>query len=324
MRCSAKAHMTVTTLAQRISGNLSGNGPAQGAPQNSGLRDAIQVYLHWLSVEGRANATIRDYQRDLSAFAGFLEAQGQSPDVGALSPLSIVLFLDGVKRQGRAPETVRGYYRVLSAFFTWAQTWEMVKQSPMEKLKPPKVPRVRKGFLKPDEFARLLAVCPPSTFLGARRQAMLQLFKTSGLRLSELASLQLDDLNWQGSWLRVRMGKGAKERRAPFTKSAQRAMLRYFAHRHDTLPCVWITEERTPMKQWGVSIDMRRIQEKSGVHIKDACHIFRRTWAADARRKRIPDPYIMAMAGWSSPAMLTHYTWSMMQEDEAIGAFSDE
>ena len=63
--------------------------------------------------------------------------------------------------------------------------------------------------------------------------------------------------------------------------------------------------------------------ERAEIELKDACHIFRRTFAANAVKQSIPRPYVMAIAGWSTPQMLDHYVAAMEAEEEAIDAFRE-
>ena len=195
--------------------------------------------------------------------------------------------------------------------------------NPTSKLKPPRVPQVRKPFLDSRSFDALLDLCHAGNFLGARRTAMLLMFSTTGARLTEMASLQLDDLDWKRSLILIRLGKGQKDRRVPFTNRAQTAVLRYLRYRTDDVPALWVTEVRAPMSANAVSTDMKRLVDRAGLDVKDRCHIFRRTWAAGAVRQGIPRQYAVVTGGWSTPRMLDHYTAAMMDEEEAIEAFKD-
>ena len=152
---------------------------------------------------------------------------------------------------------------------------------------------------------------------------MLWLLATTGIRRRELTPLRLEDLDWERGQVRVLHGKGQKERQVPFALETQRPMLRYIKQRWDDLPCLWITEEGKPLSYHVVKQDLERLFERASLkgEIKDVYHIFRRTFAAHAVRQGIPRPYIQAIAGWSTPQMLDHYTAAMEAEDGAIEAF---
>jgi site-specific recombinase XerD len=278
------------------------------------------LYLHWHSVEGHTRDTITGYSKRLSFFLCFLEERGRPLEIDQVTSIDILAFLDHIKRKGDSPSTVRSRCLGLKAFFNWAVEWELIHHSPAAKIRPPKVPKVRKPFLAPASFRTLLDLCPLNTFMGARRQSILWLFATTGMRLRELASLNLEDLDWEAGLIRV-MGKGQKERRVPFHKQAQLVVLRYLSHRTDDLPCLWLTESRTPLTDRGLSTDMAQLMRYAGLKVKDRCHIFRRTWAAHASRQGIPVQYTLAVAGWSTPRMLDDYTRAMQEEEAAAQAF---
>lgn len=290
------------------------------------LHELIELYLHWHTIENHTRRTVGGYRKELGAFARFMETRGFPLEVIKLQPIHIMAHLAELKQAGRAPRTIRTRRTAIYSFLEWARMWEFIGQNPCEKVPPPKVPKTRKSFLKPEWFQSLLALCPLSTLTGSRNQSLLWMFITTGMRLAEMAALRKDDLDWQKGIVRVRMGKGQKERLVPFHKEAQKAVMRYLAHRKDSYPDLWITEESIPLTYWGVQQTLHRMVERAGLRdkLQDACHILRRTWAAHAVRSGIPRPYIQLIAGWSTPTMLDHYTaWMSEEEEEALKAFQE-
>ena len=286
------------------------------------LHELVAFYLKWHEIEGHTRDTIYGYRVDLRLFLRFLGGDRLVSDVSALDVLG---FLGKDKERGLRPRTIRTHFQRVTTFLKWAVEWGVLEVNPAEKMRPPKVPKTRKGFLKPEAFRALLDLCPLSTFLGARRQLMLWLFATTGMRHMELAALTLEDLDAKAGIVTVRMGKGQKERRVPFHREAQRAELLYQARRTDRLPSLWVTQQGQRLTYLGIGQDMRRLMERAGIkdQVEDTCHIFRRTWAANAVRQGIPRQYAQAIGGWSTPQMLDHYTAAMMEEEGAIEAFRD-
>ena len=290
------------------------------------LPELVDFYLKWHHIEGHTQATVKDYRANLGLFLRWLEGQDHSLDIGDLSPFHVLGYLEYKKRQGNRPRYIRSIYQHVNTFLNWCVEWGIIDPSPSAKIKPPKVPKVRKPFLKPDDFRALLNLCdPPVNMIRARRLAMLWLFATTGLRRMELAALLIEDLDWDRQLVVVKMGKGQKDRRVPLHREAQKALLKYLAHRRDRLPELWLTEEGRPLTYWGVGQDMKRLAERAGLdgQARDVCHIHRRTWAGNAVRQGIPRPYIQAIGGWESPDMIDLYTAAMMDEEEAIEAFKD-
>ena len=292
---------------------------------NSRLPNLVSFYLQWHRVIGHTKKTIRGYEVELRQLVRFLEARGHTLDIADVSTFDILTFLEGMKERGLAPRTIKTRHRALSTFFKWAMEFEIVSSSPLERIPSPRVPRVRKPFLGEEAFARLLDLCPLNTFLGARRASTLWILATTGMRKAELAALMIEDVAWKTEGLRIRMGKGQKERSVLLHREAQRRLLPYLAFRNDEHPHLWVTEERTPLTEYGLTTDMRRLIVRAGLRgeVKDMFHIFRRTWAAQAVRQGIPRPYAQAIAGWATPTMMDQYVEAMQAEEGAREAFRD-
>ena len=289
---------------------------------NRGFSRAIDLHIRWHKVEGHTSATVETAHKRIMAFVSYLLDEGRPPDdLASVDRMDILTYLEHLKSSGMAPISIRTRLGTLKAFFNWAVEWDLLESNPAEKIRPPKVPKVRKGFLPPWGMQAILDLCPVSTFLGARRQAMVWVFATTGARHLEVTSIRLDDLDWSHQSIRIRMGKGQKERWVAFHAKAQLAITRYMAHRDDTWPELWVTEERRPLKYPNLGQDMKRMLDRAGIQVKDRTHIFRRTWAANAIRQGIPRQYVQAGGGWSTPHMLDHYTAAMQDEEQAVEAF---
>ena len=147
------------------------------------------------SIEGGTQATITFYRKEVGLFIRWLEGQGHSFDPQGVTALHILAHLESLKSRGLAPRSVRTRLQAISTMFRWATEWEIVSENPAGRIKAPKVPKVRKPFLKPEALASLLDLCPLNTMMGARRQAMLWMLATPGVRRRELTLLELADLD---------------------------------------------------------------------------------------------------------------------------------
>ncbi|MCH7738219.1 MAG: tyrosine-type recombinase/integrase [Chloroflexi bacterium] len=283
--------------------------PDSGREVTERLPQLLELYARNHFVEGSTEATIKFYRKEVGLFLKFLESLGHSMVPGEVSRDDVLNHLADLKERGRRPRTIRTRRQAVLSFFDWAKEWGKVEKNPVDGIKAPKVPKRPKPFLKRESFLKLLDLCPINTFLGARRQTMLFVLLGSGMRLNELRHLTLDDLDWDGSRVRVVYGKGQKQRWAPFPKQAQVPMLRYLDLRTDDLPSLWVTEERKRMGYDGFGQDIRRLMERAGIigEIEDAVHIFRRTFAVTAVDAGVPRELTESMAGWSDTRMLKHY-----------------
>ena len=299
-----------------------------GTGETNRFPDAVQFYLRWHRIEGHTPATARAYEKNLGYFVRWLQSNGVSLDLTDLAPVHILAYLSESRKDGRrrSPRYTRSIYTHINTFLNWCVDWGLLEENPADKVKPPKVPRLRKAFLKPEHAQLLMDLCPPNTFLGSRRRSMMLVLATTGIRRMELHGLQLDDLDWDAQLVRIRLGKGQKDRIVPLHRDAQRSLLRYLQFRTDSRPELWLTEERRPLTYWGVGQDLVKLMKRAGIRddVKDVCHVFRRTWAANAVKQGIPRPYIQAIGGWDTPDMIDKYTAAMLEEEsEALEAFRD-
>ena len=214
-------------------------------------------------------------------------------------------------------------WQAVATWLNWSVDWGLIEESPAAKNKVPNVPKVRKPFLTEEQFASLLGFCPLNTFAGARRQAMLWMMATTRIRRNEMRMLKRLDLDWDKSVIRVVYGKGQKKRQIPFYPRCQRAMLCHILQRWDSQEWLWVTEEDIRLGYRGIWHDLNRLAARAEIELKDACHIFRRAFAANAVKQSIPRPYVLAIAGWPTPQMLDHHAVAMEAEEEAIEAVKE-
>lgn len=292
---------------------------------NGRLPALLLAYLQHHRQVNSTDATIKHKRKELGRFVRYLEQQGHSLVASELTSLDILAHLEAMRERGLRPTSMNTSLRSIKAWCGWMVKWRIIKEDPSAPVEQSKVPRIRKPFIGPDAFQALLDQCPGSTFLGARRAAMLWLLITSGVRHLEFTQLRREDLHWESDSIRIIEGKGRKERAAPFVPQAQLAMMKYFQHRHDDLPWVWVTENKAAgqLKYDSIGQDLTRVVKRAGLkgQLPDVCHIFRRTLAANAIRQGVKNPHIRGMLDWNSDAMITHYTAYMELESEAIEEF---
>jgi site-specific recombinase XerD len=263
-------------------------------------------------------ATIRDYKGRLRQFLRFLYVTHEGLSLTEVDRQHVESYLVSFHDAGRSSFTMRTQYRCLSAFYHWLVTEQFIEQSPLRNIKIPRVPKRSKAFLSEAEFQQLLSFCPLSTYSGARAAAVLWLLWSTGMRLSELANLQVTDLDADRNRIKL-FGKGRKERFVPYSKEARKAVWRYLAYRDDKLPQLWLSEERKPIKGDGLRLALIRLYQRAGIHVKDTCHVFRRTWAMRNLKAGVPIKYVCLVGGWEQISTLEGYVRAM-QSDEALDA----
>ncbi|MFC2068560.1 site-specific tyrosine recombinase XerD [Chloroflexota bacterium] len=204
------------------------------------MREDIGIFLNYLSVEkGFSQNTIAAYRNDLDRLADFVEKEaeksGLEPSWVNFGRQGILSYLLDLKERGYVATTLARKVAAAKSLFKFLMTEGIIKENPMQHLASPKVGR---SLPKPISIsqARLLLEQPTKrTTLEAKRdKAMLQLLYASGIRVSELVSLNLDDVDTIGGYVRC-FGKGHKERLIPIHQQATSAIDEYIKEAHPRL-----------------------------------------------------------------------------------------
>ncbi len=250
--------------------------------ENSGA--LLSEFLDYIVVErGLSTNTLLSYGRDISRFSAALDKRGL-PLLQA-RPADITGYLEGLKRSGNA---VRSYTRALIAirgFYKYQLKKGRVKSSPCSNVDIPRLVRRLPDFLKIDEVERLLNAPDTETPLGLRDRAMIEVLYATGLRVSELTGLRLNDLNLQAGYLTA-FGKGSKERLVPFGEAAMHwlkqylegsrpAILKNRANKH-----LFVTARGTKMTRQNFWVIIKTAALRAGIERKRIKpHIIRHSFA---------------------------------------------
>jgi integrase/recombinase XerC len=197
------------------------------------VNERLREFLEYLRLNRNAsNHTVEAYESDLAQFLTFAATQVGRPlsdiDPSQLDLQTIRAFMGELYRHNQARASVARKLSALRTFLRFLRREGWLESDPSALAVSPKREQKIPAHLSMDEMSRLLETPDGSDPLGRRDRAILELFYASGLRLSELVGLNLDDLNLNARMVRV-FGKGAKERLVPFntpTADALRLWLR--------------------------------------------------------------------------------------------------
>jgi len=188
----------------------------------------IHVFLSYLRVEkGLAQNTILAYGRDLKRFAKFLHAR-EKRRVEEVTREDVVDFLSWLYREKLDSRSVARYLVSVRNFYKYAMMEELVRLDPTENLESPKIRQSLPTYLRVDEVDRLLEAPSATTPVGLRDRAMLEVFYSTGLRVSEVLNLRISDVDTRIGCVRC-IGKGDKERLVPIGRKAIAAVEAYLA-----------------------------------------------------------------------------------------------
>jgi site-specific recombinase XerD len=215
---------------------------------------------------------------------------------------------------------VHHYYAALRVFFNWCVEEGFLVQSPLAKIKLHNPnPKIIQPYSS-NEIAKMLAVCDydyqhNAKFLGSRNKAIVLMLLDTGVRVSEIGNISLEDIDTERGWVKVR-GKGAKERVVRIGATVQRALWRYFVHRPNTEKRqLWLTEEGTPLRPSSIQMVIKRLKQRAGVTSRGNCHRFRHTFALNFLRADRNPFNLQYLLGHSDLRMVRHYTATLGMED---------
>src|SRR6202163_3943771 len=178
----------------------------------------INSFLTHVRVEkGLSANTVVAYRRDILKFEAF--ARKRKLSLESVSRDDLIDFLASLYRLKLESRTVARHLVTLRNFFRFAQIQELITTDPSLNLESPKIRRSLPGYLRLEEVERLLAQPDAKTALGLRDLAMLEVFYSSGLRVSELIGLRVTDLDAKVGCICC-IGKGDKERIVPAGRKA--------------------------------------------------------------------------------------------------------
>jgi integrase/recombinase XerC len=240
---------------------------------------AVEQFLRSLAVErGASPHTLRSYRADLTDCAAFLAAGRLGPLVGA-DARTLRAYLAALHERGLARTSIARRLAALRSFFRFLMRRGRASANPARDVSTPKLPRKLPAYLPIDESEALLRVAPPPTAGGVRDRAILELFYATGIRVAELAGLDVEDLDLREGAVRV-LGKGRKERIVPVGRKAVEALRAYLAREgeRESGP-VFLNGRGGRLTVRSVHRIVRARARAAGLHRRVSPHTLRHTFA---------------------------------------------
>jgi site-specific recombinase XerD len=295
------------------------------------LEALIRGYILNCKCEGKSPDTIAAYDKVLRNFIWHCH-QNQFPlEPHKLSAMHVRQFLWYLASEpnrwgGKSPRakkpasrtTVHDYYRTLRTFFNWLEREGLVHENPFAHLKPPKTEKKVIAALTPIEIMRLFQCCTGGTPIECRNKAILSALLDTGLRVSELAQLTIEDVDMNTGSIIVRHGKGGKQRVVHIGTKAQKALWKYITlYRKSESKCLFINRASAPLDVAGVKILVKRLGERASVKVSP--HKLRHTFAISFLRAGGDVFSLQYLLGHSTLQMTQRYLQSL-NADDAINA----
>lgn len=196
-------------------------------------RKLIEDFITTIRVEkGLSNNTIQSYRNDLNILCEFLG--GKKKSLLTTERDDLVGLLTRLKDEGKSDASIARLMSSVRGFFKFALTEKLIKRDPTAYMSTRKAWQTLPRFLTQDEVDKLLEQPDLNDDVGVRDRAMLELLYATGLRVSELVSLRMADVELEAGSLSC-FGKGSKQRRIPIGRSSIRFLKNYFTARQRML-----------------------------------------------------------------------------------------
>jgi integrase/recombinase XerD len=248
------------------------------------LHPYIDSFLTMISVEkGLAKNTVEAYSRDLCQLAVFLGGK-KINSWDSVEPIHLRSFVSFLRACSLSNRSIARQLVTLRRFYRFLQTEGVVEKSPIPEFHLTGTSRKLPHALNGDDIRSLLNQPDSNEILGARDGAMLELLYATGLRVSELVSLRLQQVEFKGDYLTVN-GKGSKVRAVPFGKWAREKLLRYIQETRPRLlkgrasPFLFLNRSGRALTRQGFWKMIRGYARAAGIDKKVSPHTLRHSFA---------------------------------------------
>jgi site-specific recombinase XerD len=255
-------------------------------PFSPALDDALRRFLRMLAAN-KSQATITAYRTDLTQFLTFL----QETNITVAQPSDIhrddlAEYLATLAEQGRSGITRARKLAALRVFFRFLEADGLVAVNPAKGLETPKKERSGRNTLRPDEYTKLLSLAGANP----RDYAILQVFLQTGIRVSELCSVKLEDIDFTNRTLRV-LGKGQQTRTIELEKKGIQAIRSYLVVRPNALHQeLFLNYQGEPLSDRGVRKMLDKYLKAAGITKAISPHSLRHTFATHKAERGV-SPY---------------------------------
>ena len=292
----------------------------EATARHPGLRDLVDLYLLRCQVEGRSVQTVIAYRYTLGRFLRSLTEDGVPFEASVVQQEHLYRYLG--RFADLSLDTRHRYFREVRCFFNWLVSSGYLEASPFAHLRNVRLPQKIVRVFTADDLRQLLAACP-ATALGARDRAVVMTLLDTGLRVSELVRLTLDDVELETRRLRVLYAKGNKQRVVAFSDDCRQEILGFLRVRGDepgTLFCAsdghGSLRQTVALRPNGVKQMLRRLGRTTGL-AKVHAHRFRHTFATWSIEQGARELDVQLLLGHSSPDMVRRYASSYNSEQAA-------
>ena len=276
--------------------------------------DRFEQYLR--EVKQASENTVQSYRRDLMQMITYLEEK-EIREAAKVTKTSLHGYILHMEEQGKAATTISRMMAAIKAFFNYECMQARIRRNPAESLHAPKVEKKAPVVLSVDQVSALLAQPSGQTPKEIRDKAMLALLYATGIRVSELIGIQMEDINMNIGFLVCRDGE--RERTIPFGRSAKAALEEYLEHARNELlrgkgsDYFFVNCTGGAMSRQGFWKIIKYYGEKAGIEEDITPHTLRHSFAAHLIARGADMRAVQTILGHSD--MATTQMYAAYRED---------
>ena len=276
--------------------------------------DRFEQYLR--EVKQASENTVQSYRRDLMQMITYLEEK-EIREAAKVTKTSLHGYILHMEEQGKAATTISRMMAAMKAFFNYECMLACIRRNPAESLHAPKVEKKAPVILSVDQVSALLAQPSGQTPKEIRDKAMLALLYATGIRVSELVGIQMEDINMNIGFLVCRDGE--RERTIPFGRSAKAALEEYLEHARNELlrgkgsDYFFVNCTGGAMSRQGFWKIIKYYGEKAGIEEDITPHTLRHSFAAHLIARGADMRAVQTILGHSD--MATTQMYAAYRED---------
>ena len=288
----------------------------------STLDRLLDQFLNYIAVErGLSINTLDSYSRDLNKYLNHLTHIGIK-DINKTTDLTVISFISILKKEGLSNRSIARNLTAVKMFYNFLTGDHHIKNNPTLHIETPKREAKLPQILNIGEIDLLLQAPDKNTPLGLRDSAFLELLYATGLRVSEIVSLSLNDINLEAGYL-IAYGKGSKERVIPIGEVSQNVIREYLKTSRPILlnnkqsPYLFTTRSGKPITRQGFWKIIKKYSLAAGIKKNITPHTLRHSFASHLLERGADLRSVQMMLGHvdiSTTQIYTHVTTERLKK----------
>ncbi len=280
-----------------------------------------------------SNNTISSYMSDLKSFDNFLKKN--RIDFKKLNNKHTKLFFRDLSKKKFSPRTIKRKFSSLSSYFNFLRDRRIIRNNPMNGVFTPKIPKILPEILTIEEINNIFLVAESSKnkILSLRDRCILEMLYSSGLRVSEVCELKINNIQFDLDLVRF-FGKGSKERIIPLTYYARKWLKKYLSESRKILSSrskrssnyVFLSNNGLSLTRMAIWLSVKKYVNSAGVLKKISPHTFRHSFAThliDGGANLVEVQALLGHADISTTEIYTHLSREFV-ESEYMKAFQKD